>query len=106
MVVHDLDLQRTVAGPTEANPVPLIDPDAVLASPIASQRFESIPRRYPKIFQAFHRIELVQLTASDRPELRWAAPPGRLRIPAVEHVFRALIREGPDHRDMIARPSC
>ena len=102
MIVHDLYVRWTVAGPPETDSVPLIDPDAVLASPIASQRFESIPRRYPKIFQAFRRIELVQPTASDRPELRWAALPGRLRILTVEHVFRAGIPERAYHLSTIA----
>lgn len=94
MVVHDLDLQRTVAGPTEANPVPLIDPDAVLALAVAGQRFEPIPRRNPKLFQALHGIELVQLPAGHGPQLTRTAPAGRLRVAIVKYVFRALVRIG------------
>jgi hypothetical protein len=35
--------------PSKAYPPSLIDADAVLAAPIAFQRFEPIARRYPEI---------------------------------------------------------
>jgi hypothetical protein len=56
MVVHDFYLRWTLAGPPEADPVSLVDPDAVLTFPLAHQRFESIPRGNPKLIQEFHGI--------------------------------------------------
>src|SRR5689334_7698203 len=45
VIVHDLDLGRTVGGPHEANSPLVVDPDAVLALPGAGERFEMIGRR-------------------------------------------------------------
>jgi hypothetical protein len=45
VVVDDFHVRRTVVGPTEADPELVVDPDAVLAFPITSQRFQPIARR-------------------------------------------------------------
>lgn len=103
MVVHDFYLRWTLAGPPETDPVSLVDPDAVPTSPLAHQRFESIPRGNPKFFEAFHGIELIQLPAGYGPKLTRTALAGRFRVPAVKHVLRTLAREGPYHGDTIAR---
>jgi hypothetical protein len=42
MIIHDLDLNRPVRGPAEANALLIVDPNAVLALAIALQRFEPI----------------------------------------------------------------
>ena len=45
MVVNDLDMLGAPARPMEADPVALIDADAVLAAPVPSEALEAIARR-------------------------------------------------------------
>ena len=98
MVVDDLYVRRSLAGPPEADPVSVVYPDALLTFPVARQRFEPISRGYPKLFEAFHRIELIQLALGYKPQAPRAALPGRFRVPAVKYVLRSSVRKGPDHR--------
>ena len=106
MVVDDLHFRRTITGPVKADPVPFIDPYTVLTFPIAGERFQAIPWGNSKLSQPLHRIKLVQLAASYCPEFTRAALSGRLCITAVEHIFRALVGEGPDHTGRIAWAPC
>jgi len=40
MVIHDLDVGGFAALPDETDPILVIDPDAVLASPVALERLQ------------------------------------------------------------------
>ena len=51
MVVNDFDFGGPCLGPLEADPVLVVDPDAVLPLPVYLQRLEPIPRRHPEIVQ-------------------------------------------------------
>jgi hypothetical protein len=45
MIVNDLDIPRPIVGPHEADAPLVVDPNAVLTRPIASQHFEAIAWR-------------------------------------------------------------
>jgi hypothetical protein len=49
VVIYDLNIGRTGGGPDETEAVLVVDPDTVLAEPIAFQRFQAIPWRDPQI---------------------------------------------------------
>lgn len=74
MIVHDFDVRRSLAGPPEADPVPLVNPDAVLASAVSHERLQAVPRRDPKLFQAFHGIELIKFPSRYGPKFMREGP--------------------------------
>jgi hypothetical protein len=61
VIVDDLDVRRPRRSPDKADTPLVVDPDAVLASPIVLQRLESIARRHAKIAQRHRRVQHVQL---------------------------------------------
>ena len=58
MILHDLHVRGPCLGPTEADPVALVDPDAVLPLPITDQSFEPVSWWHAQVIEPFHRIEL------------------------------------------------
>jgi hypothetical protein len=60
MVIHYLHILDAAIFPDKANPVLVIDPDAVLAAPIAMQGFQSISRRHLENIDCARRIEHFQ----------------------------------------------
>jgi hypothetical protein len=60
MVIHYLHILDAAIFPDKANSVLVIDPDAVLAAPIAMQGFQPISRRYLEIIDCARRIEHFQ----------------------------------------------
>lgn len=61
MIVDDLDIGWSSGCPDEADPPLLVDPHAVLTSPITLQFLQSITRRYAKVTDDIGRIEHGQL---------------------------------------------
>jgi hypothetical protein len=55
MVVYDLNVVRIALAPAKANSPLIVDPDAVLAFPIAPQGFQPIPWQ-PQIPEASRGI--------------------------------------------------
>jgi len=51
MVVGDFNLHRALIGPAETHAPLIVDANAVLAIPVAAQRFEAMRRRKPEISQ-------------------------------------------------------
>jgi hypothetical protein len=43
VIINYFHINRSSLGPSEADPILIVDPHAVLALPIASQRFQAIP---------------------------------------------------------------
>lgn len=62
MIINDLDLVRVTISPDEADAVLVVDPDAVLSSSIAGQRFEPIARERAQIPESARRVHLQQLS--------------------------------------------
>ena len=67
MVVDDLDIRWAHPGPDEANAILVVDPDAVLTCPRASERFEMIRGRGCKISQGDRAVQDLQLALRDSP---------------------------------------
>jgi len=83
--------------PLEADAILIIDPNAVLASPITSQALKTIAWGHGQIPQLTYPINLIELSPSYSPQLAWAHPAcGRL-IGSIENRLSALIPEGAYH---------
>src|SRR6185436_4333699 len=94
VIVHDLNIGRSVVRPTEADAPLIIDPDRVLALPIPLQGFKPIGGRNPKITKPFSCIDCLELATGNLEYLNWEA----LWALAVEHRLRNLVPEAPDQR--------
>ena len=80
MAVDDLDIGWPSIRPDEANPPLIVDADAVLTLPVASQPLQPIRGRRPKIADDLRLIEQAQLTRRDALSVRRrpaALPPQR-----------------------------
>jgi hypothetical protein len=65
VIVHNLDFMRTILSPDEDDAPLAVDPDRMLASPVASQCLQAVAGGKAQILQSFGGI--------DRGEF----PPGR-----------------------------
>ena len=52
VVIDDFGFERVTVAPDKTNPELIVDADAVLASPVAAQRFEPISRWNSQIVQS------------------------------------------------------
>ncbi len=93
VVVSDFDLRGIAVLPAKADAVLSVDPDAVLAEPVALQAFQPIPWGNPEVIQSIDPMQLVELSPRDRPNRGRTAPTCSRRVAAVEDVFGAGIRE-------------
>ena len=99
MVVDDLDVGRSVGGPSEADAVLIVDPDAVLPFPVAGQGFESVPWRHSEVVNHIGRIEhqeLLQRSVAEVGAVLFDPTPA-------EQLLRVLVSERLDHRSIVAR---
>jgi len=69
VIVNNLNIRWPIIGPREAHSPLIVDPDAVLASPISCQRFQPVPRGRPQIFQLDRCIQHGKLPRSDRVKI-------------------------------------
>jgi hypothetical protein len=76
----------------------VVDPDAVLALPVAFERFELVARWYPEVLQEPGSMEVEE------------SPPGRSfdgmeagNVLVVEESFGGLAPERPDHQHRLLR---
>jgi len=93
VVVHDLDVVRIAAVPSEADPPLVVDPDAVLACAIAAQPFQAVSRRHAKIVQPRRGIQHPELSQSHL--LNPCSEPANR--PTVEEPLGFPISEALDH---------
>ncbi len=106
MVIRDLDVLRSPFGPTEADPVLLVDSNAVLACPIRLQRLKSVPWRDPQILERFRVVDQEELLPSTIDQVGRTDLPRCLRTDAVEDVLRPLISKLDRHTVTIAHALC
>jgi hypothetical protein len=97
VVIDDFDVRGPLGRPDEAHAVLIVDPNTVLPTPIAFQRFQTISGRHAQLVQGDDRIQLVQLSARDPPQRLRAALPGRLRRPPIEDIRSRVIGKRTDH---------
>lgn len=98
MVVHHFDLLRVAVLPNDADPVLIVDPDAVLAQSIAGECFEMAARERAQVVEPLRRVKLQELALrhpGNAPE-----PPRRV---ALKERFRIAAPEGPDHLSRVLR---
>jgi hypothetical protein len=62
MIVHDLNVVRTVVFPSKTDPPLIVDPDTVLSSPVTRQLFQPISWTRGKVTQLHRAIQHNQLT--------------------------------------------
>ncbi len=101
MVVNDLNILRAARCPPEADPVLVIDPNAVLSSPVSSQLFETICRWCAQIVQLQGLVELVELALCHSPERARADFPRHLGVAVVEDIAGALAGKRLNHSCII-----
>ncbi len=92
VVVHDLDVLCFTVLPHEADPILVIDPDAVLPPPITAKGLEVIARKRAQVVESLGGVQLRQLALSDPGNV---SEPTR-RVP-LEQRLGVSVPEGPDH---------
>jgi hypothetical protein len=106
VIVNYLDIDRTRLGPLKADPVLVVDPDAVLSPAIFSESLQSVARRHSKIVEYLRLIDGIQPPCCYLPEGLRQPLAGSLGVLSVEQVLRSLVLEAPDHFSTIARLPC
>ena len=97
VVVNHLDIGRTLRCPPEANPVLIIDANAVLAAPVVPQGFQHIARRYAKVAQQESGIQVVQFAPCYATQPYRTCSTCRGRVQAVEEILGPSVCKRPDH---------
>jgi hypothetical protein len=62
VVICDFNLVCSILLPNEADPVLIVDSDAVLAGPVSLQRLQPIAWRNAKIREIVRGLDLIQLS--------------------------------------------
>ena len=106
MVVDNLSVSDPTFGPSEADPVLLVDPDTVLPLSIPLQCLQMVAGGNSKVLDGVRIVEDEQLGSRPALQIRGADFPRSLGVFAVEHILGTLVAEGQDHTSMIARLVC
>jgi hypothetical protein len=92
VVVHYLDLLHSAVLPHEADPILVVDPDAVLPPSIAAKCLKVVSRERAQVVESLGCVKLRELTLRD---------PGNAPKPArwvsLQQRFGVSVPEGPDH---------
>jgi len=92
VVIDDLYVVNAVSLPTEADTPLIVDPNAVLPSPITLQRFQTISRRRIQFAEPSGRIDLDE-SADRYPCYRIPAP----ALSGLVEGFGLLVRKTSNH---------
>lgn len=74
VAIDNFDLMRAVRLPDEADPILVVDTNAVLSVPIASQALEPVSRGNPQVGQCAGAVKHQQLSQGSPPEARRESP--------------------------------
>jgi len=96
----------TCLGPPEADPVLLVDANAVLPFPIPFQGFQVITGRDSQVRQSLSVVEEEEFRTGSVLELGGADSSGRFRALTIEQVLGALIAKCQDHDRTVAHLMC
>jgi hypothetical protein len=92
VVIHHLDLLCAAVLPHEADPILIVDPDAVLPSPISAESLEVVARERAEIVESLRRVQLHEPALRDPGNA-----PKTTRGISLEERLGVSIPEGPDH---------
>jgi hypothetical protein len=98
VIVRNLNLGSSAIRPGEANPELIVDADAVLAIPVAFQRFQAVAGEPGKVHQAAGLMQLVELPSGG--SLDRLKPLGEL---IVEQPLGFSVPERTDHLFIVYR---
>jgi hypothetical protein len=100
VIVDDLYVVRIAGTPPKTNAPLIVDPDAVLAGPIALQRLQPVARRNTQKVESRSGIDLQQLA------MRYSLYVGRKAstMPALKEPLCFFVRKALDHRARV-RPT-
>ena len=99
MVIHDLHVVGVIVLPAETDPPLIVDPDAVLALPVACKRLEPVPGRDSEILQRHRCLQQVELPLRLSLNVRREFP-GSL---ALEQLLGLPAPEGLDHGPILTQ---
>ena len=68
MVVDYLNVDRTRFRPSEADPILVVDPDAVLTLTVSPERLQAIARWYSQVVQDLGLVECIESSRRHSPE--------------------------------------
>ena len=105
MIVNNLNVGPAIVGPNKADPILLVDPNAVLAGSVALQQFELIIWRATKVGEAYGSIQLIKLPPSHVPNRPRTGSPRFARVVSLKNVFGSIIREGNNTHKSIPLPA-
>jgi hypothetical protein len=97
MVVCNFNLVGISSLPSEANPILIVDPDAVLSPPVAAQPFQTIPWWNSKLKQVPHPVDLIELPTGNLPQIPGTGSSGSGSVGAIKDVLAAPIPERANH---------
>jgi hypothetical protein len=92
VVVHHFDLLRFAVLPDEADPILVVDPNAVLPLPIAGKSLKAIARERAEVVEALGGVQLRQLPLRDPGN--GSEPPRRVPL---KQGLGVSAPERPDH---------
>ena len=92
MVVADFHILCVAISPTKAHTILIVDANAVLSGAIAFECFQTIARRYAKIFHYGSSVQILPFPASRTLDTHNAA-----NSDSAEQRFRDPVSEGLEH---------
>ena len=97
MVVRDFNLIDIASLPSEANPILIVDSNAVLPAPVPAQPFEVIPPWNREFAEISDSIDLVQFPPGNLPQIPGTRSSSHGSINAVKDVLGASATERAYH---------
>ena len=67
VVIYDLDLGWTFLGPSEADAILFVDPNAALSLPVAGERLQSISRLDPQVILGLGGVQKIKFSRGHGP---------------------------------------
>lgn len=65
MIINDLDVVRVTVAPDNANAISVVNPNAVLASPVPLQPLQAVAGNYRQVAELMGGVQLFQLSLRD-----------------------------------------
>ncbi len=106
MVIDNFDIVRCTIEPFKTDSILVVNSNTALAISVADQHLQSVSRRHLQIIQKSRRIELLQFSCRDFPQLLGTRLSGNLRVLPVKYIFCPLISKRPYHVNTVSRYIC